>query len=83
MTVYRDQGAFYNFVDAIAAIGGGDGPEDIMGGLQAVFSMLSWGDKEVCKASQFYYLSVCCFYAVQTVGHSACCRLAMSWYPIP
>ena len=60
-TIVRDQGAFYNFVDAIVATGGGDGPEDIMGGLQAVFNMLSWGDKEVCKASQLYYSFLYCF----------------------
>lgn len=53
--IFRDQGAFYNFVDAIVATGGGDGPEDIMGGLQAAFSMLSWGDKEVCKVNHSYF----------------------------
>ena len=31
----RDQSAFYNFVNAIRADGGGDSAEDIMGGLQA------------------------------------------------
>ena len=46
---FRDQGAFYNFVNAIRADGGGDSAEDIMGGLQAAFSRLSWGDEEVVK----------------------------------
>ena len=45
----RDQGAFYNFVNAIRADGGGDSAEDIMGGLQAAFSRLSWGNEEVVK----------------------------------
>ena len=47
----RDQSSFYNFVNAIRADGGGDTAEDIMGGLQAAFSRLSWGDKEVCKVN--------------------------------
>ena len=46
---FRDQGVFYNFVNAIRADGGGDSAEDIMGGLQAAFSRLSWGDEEVVK----------------------------------
>ena len=48
----RDQSSFYNFVNAISAGGGGDTAEDIMGGLQAAFSRLSWGDKEVCKVKK-------------------------------
>ena len=54
--LYRDQCAFYNFVNAIRADGGGDSAEDIMGGLQAAFSKLSWGDEEVVKVrTQDYY----------------------------
>ena len=48
----RSQNTFYGFVDGIIANGGGDGPEDIMGGLQTAFSQLSWGDKDVCKVSE-------------------------------
>ena len=51
--IYRDQYAFYNFVNAISANGGGDSAEDIMGGLQAAFSKLSWGDEEVVKVSNY------------------------------
>ena len=59
---FSDQGIFYNFVNAIRANGGGDGPEDIMGGLQAAFSRLSWGNKEVCKVSHSLindYCTIC------------------------
>ncbi|XP_065894435.1 alpha-protein kinase vwkA-like isoform X1 [Dysidea avara] len=47
----KNQSSFYNFVNAISAdVGvGGDSAEDVMGGLQAAFSNLSWGDKKVCK----------------------------------
>ena len=38
----RSQPSFHNFVSLIKADGGGDGPEDIMGGLKAVFTNLSW-----------------------------------------
>ena len=38
----RDQGLFRSFVGAIRANGGGDGPEDIMGGLNKTFWKLSW-----------------------------------------
>ena len=48
-SIPRDQGTFYNFVNAIRADGGGDSAEDIIGGLQAAFSRLSWGDEEVVK----------------------------------
>ena len=50
---YRNQSSFYNFVNAISAdVGvGGDSAEDVMGGLQAAFSNLSWGDKKVCKVN--------------------------------
>ena len=51
-SLYRDQLAFYNFVNAIRADGGGDSAEDIMGGLQAAFSRLSWGDEEVVKVKK-------------------------------
>jgi len=58
--LYRNQSSFYNFVNAISAKGGvgGDTAEDVMGGLQAAFSRLSWGDKEVCKVNfyPYYYL---------------------------
>ena len=37
-----DATAFQSFVGAIRADGGGDGPEDIMGGLNAVFHRLNW-----------------------------------------
>ena len=37
-----DSTSFQSFVGAIRADGGGDGPEDIMGGLDAVFRQLSW-----------------------------------------
>ncbi len=40
--VHRSQPAFHAFVNAIRADGGGDTPEDIMGGLKAVFTNLSW-----------------------------------------
>jgi len=49
--LYRDQSSFYNFVNAIRAKGGQDTAEDIMGGLQAAFTRLSWGDKEVSKVN--------------------------------
>ena len=39
---YRDQSAFYNFVGGITADGGGDAPEDIMGGLKVALNSLSW-----------------------------------------
>ena len=55
--IYRDQYAFYNFVNAISANGGGDSAEDIMGGLHAAFSKLSWGDEEVVKVRM--YRGVC------------------------
>ena len=42
LTILSDQSRFHSFVSGITANGGGDGPEDIMGGLQAVFSSLSW-----------------------------------------
>ena len=54
----RDQAAFYNFVNAIRADGGGDSAEDIMGGLQAAFSRLSWGDEEVVKVTKVYNLVI-------------------------
>ena len=54
----RDQGDFYNFVNAIRADGGGDSAEDIMGGLQAAFSRLSWGDEEVVKVTKAYNLVI-------------------------
>ena len=54
----RNQGAFYNFVNSIRADGGGDSAEDIMGGLQAAFSRLSWGDEEVVKVTKVYNLDI-------------------------
>ena len=39
---YRSVHGFHEFVGAIKADGGGDTPEDIMGGLQTAFSRLSW-----------------------------------------
>jgi len=50
-STFRDLGAFYNFVNAIRADGGGDSAEDIIGGLQEAFSRLSWGNEEVVKVS--------------------------------
>ena len=41
---------FRSFVGAIkAAGGGGDGPEDVMGGLQKTFSRISWSTEEAAK----------------------------------
>ena len=40
--MHRDQLAFHQFVGAIAANGGGDGPEDIMGALKVTLTTLSW-----------------------------------------
>jgi len=42
MCDFSDASSFQSFVGAIRAGGGGDGPEDIMGGLTAVFHQLSW-----------------------------------------
>ena len=42
---YRDQGTFRSFVGAIVADGGGDAPEDIMGGLNKTFWKLSWREE--------------------------------------
>lgn len=39
---YSNQSEFHSFVSGINAGGGGDAPEDIMGGLKAVFTNLSW-----------------------------------------
>jgi hypothetical protein len=38
----KDQATFYQFVSGISANGGGDGPEDIMGGLKVALNNLSW-----------------------------------------
>lgn len=43
--LYSDSSAFQTFVGCIRAGGGGDGPEDIMGGLQVTFHNLSWRPK--------------------------------------
>lgn len=43
--LYRDQSSFRCFVGAIRADGGGDGPEDIMGGLNKTFWKLSWREE--------------------------------------
>lgn len=50
ITMYpcSDAGLFRNFVGAIRADGGGDSPEDIMGGLKVAFYNLSWRS-EACK----------------------------------
>ena len=40
--ILRDQSAFHCFVSGIVANGGGDGPEDIMGGLTVALSSLCW-----------------------------------------
>ena len=39
---FRNQSEFYQFVNAISADGGGDAPEDIMGGLKVALRTLSW-----------------------------------------
>lgn len=39
---YSNQSAFHSFVSGIVADGGGDSPEDIMGGLNIAFKNLSW-----------------------------------------
>ena len=41
-TIYRSLTEFCRFVDPISASGGGDTPEDIMGGLKITFSRLKW-----------------------------------------
>lgn len=38
----KDQSSFHQFVSGIAADGGGDGPEDIMGALKVTLTTLSW-----------------------------------------
>ncbi len=47
---------FQNFVRTIRARGGGgDGPEDIMGGFKVTFTNLNWRS-ESCKVAAFNYL---------------------------
>ena len=41
-SLFRDDSAFYTFVNGITADGGGDSPEDIMGGLKVALNSLSW-----------------------------------------
>ena len=55
--MFRDQFTFYSFVGAIVADGGGDAPEDIMGGLNKTFWKLSWR-KEASKVSSMSYMEV-------------------------
>ena len=54
VNLFRDQGTFRSFVGAIRADGGGDGPEDIMGGLKKTFWNLSWRE-EASKVSGMSY----------------------------
>ena len=53
-----DQAAFHSFVSCITASGGGDAPEDIMGGLKVAFSSLSWrdGGAKVSVEELYYYV---------------------------
>lgn len=54
---------FRSFVGAIDADGGGDAAEDVMGGLQKTFSVLSWckeAAKVCCKQHLINTRSVCC-----------------------
>ena len=53
--IFRDQFTFRSFVGAIVADGGGDGPEDIMGGLNKTFWKLSWRE-EASKVSSMSYI---------------------------
>ena len=46
--ICSDATLFRNFVGAIMASGGGDGPEDIMGGFNVAFQSLSWRS-DACK----------------------------------
>ena len=54
---YRALPAFHSFVDPLQGIGGGDGPEDIMGAFRTTFSNLSWETSECSKVTR---QSVCC-----------------------
>ena len=40
-----DESQFNSFVGGISAQGGGDGPEDVMGGLQVALNKLTWRSK--------------------------------------
>ena len=43
---FRSVVDFHRFVGAIVASGGGgDGPEDVMGGMRITFTQLSWRNK--------------------------------------
>ena len=50
----RSASDFRCFVSGIVAAGGGDGPEDIMGGLNAVFTHLYW--RQDSTKVEFYIL---------------------------
>ena len=68
MFLYRSVPGFHEFVGAIKADGGDDGPEDIMGGLKTTFSQLSWrtnSSKVVWSKSLFksnYVIILTCRY---------------------
>ena len=69
MNFYRDQGTFRSFVGAIRADGGGDGPEDIMGGLKKTFWNLSWRD-EASKVSCMSYICTCLIMLAMTANQT-------------
>ena len=43
----RDPAEFYRFVNKIEATGGGDDAEDVMGGLEAALTKLTWRDPDI------------------------------------
>ncbi len=48
--ILSDPRTFQDFVRTIRAIGGGDTPEDIMGGFKVTFTDLNWRS-ESCKVA--------------------------------
>lgn len=64
--MYSDPSTFRDFVSAITAGGGADGPEDIMGGYKVTFNNLDWRS-DSCKVR---YMAFPLLDAIKLLGNA-------------